>query len=252
MTYAATPRFEITRVLARMSGVIGRNLPVFAGLALALSGAPNLVAAIFERGLFVSGGMDAIAPFGMGWLVSLLISVLLQAALIHATISDLSGRRVLLGDCLTTAIRNVLPLIGIGIATTVATVVGLFFFVVPGIILALALCVSAPAQVVEGHGVFEALARSADLTRNHRWAILLLFVLFGIGLAILQGVAGAFPLAAAIASPVLADDVRRFVVAPLMQAFSALVGAAGIASIYFELRTIKEGVGVEALAKAFE
>jgi hypothetical protein len=73
-----------------------------------------------------------------------------------------------------------------------------------------------------------------------------------VGFAILRGLAEVVPAATSVASPGAADAIRDLVVTPLLQAFSALVGAAGIASIYFELRTIKEGVGVEALARAFE
>jgi len=253
MTYALpVERFEIARVLSRMSGVIGRNFPVFAVLAFTLSGLPSLGAALFERGLLFPFGVAPVGPTGLGWIFNLLTNSLVQAALIHGTISDLNGRPASLGDCLETAIGNVLPLIGIGIATTVATFVGLLLFVVPGIILALAFCVSASAQVVEGHGVFEAMGRSWNLTRNHRWAILLLFVLFGVGFAIVRALAEVVPLATAIASPGGADAIRDLFVTPLLQALGALIGAAGVASIYFELRTIKEGVAVEALAKAFE
>ena len=251
-TYIPQQRFEIARVLARMFGVITRNFPVFAGLALVLSGLPAFLAALAARDVYFPFGQRFESVFGVGWIVAVLVSTLLQAALIHGTIADLNGRPASLGDCLATAIRNVLPLIGIAIATTVAVVVGLFFFIVPGIILALALCVSGPAQVVEGHGVFQALARSSDLTRNHRGAILLLFVLFGIGSWILQAFTGVVTFTTWLASPDAADALRRLVVTPLLQALDALVGAAGIASIYFELRTIKEGVGVEALARAFE
>jgi len=252
MTYARAERFEIARVLSRMAGVISRNFPVFAGLALTLSGLPSLAAALFERGVLTPYGLEPIGPFGFGWVLGILISVLLQAALIHGTIADLNGRPASLGDCLETAIRNVLPLIGIGIATTVATFVGLLLFVVPGVLLALALCVSAPVQVVEGHGVFQALGRSSDLTRNHRGAILLLFVLYGVGFVVLRSLAEIAPATLSVADPGAADLVRDLLVAPLLQVLAALVGAAGIASIYFELRTIKEGVGIEALAKAFE
>ena len=253
VTDAPAERFEIARVLARMFGVIGRNFQVFAYLALALSGLPSLGAALLQRGLlFLPFGGEAGGFNALGWIVNLVINTLLQAAVIHATVSDLNGRRASLGDCLETALRNVLPLIGIGVATTVAAFLGLLLFVVPGVILALALCVAAPAQVVEDHGVFQALGRSSDLTRNHRWAILLLFILFAVAFAILRAFAEIPPLALAVASPGAADLVRDLVVTPLLQALGALVGAAGAASIYFELRTIKEGVGAEALAKAFE
>jgi hypothetical protein len=252
MTYAPPERFEISRVLARMFGVIARNFPVFAALALTLSGVPTLLAVMLGGGAFSHVSGDTAGFFGFGWLVNLLINTLLQASLIHGTISDLNGRPASLGDCLRTALRNLLPLIGIGIATTVAVAVGLVLFIVPGVILALALCVSAPAQVVEGHGVFQALARSSDLTRHHRGAILLLYVLYGIGFFIVRGLAEIVPLSFAFAAPGAADIIRGTVVTPVFQAASALIGAAGVASIYFELRTIKEGVGVEALAKAFE
>ncbi|MDB5481618.1 MAG: hypothetical protein JWO83_2671 [Caulobacteraceae bacterium] len=250
MTYAPAERFEISRVLSRTFGVIARNFPVFAGLALILSGLPSLSLQVYQLGVLTPTGLGAIAPFGLTWIISILSSTLLQAALIHGTVSDLNGRPASLGDCLQTAIRNLLPLIGVGLATSVAMLFGFLFFIVPGLFLALSLCVSAPAQVVEGRGVFEAIGRSSDLTRNHRGAILLLFMLFAVSFVILRGLLEIVPLSLAVAS--IADDIRKLVVTPVFEALSALVGAAGIASIYFELRTIKEGVGVEALARAFD
>ncbi len=244
MTYAPIERFEIARVLIRMTGVLSRNFGVLAVLALVLSGLPNLVVAIAERGLFSNLNAGLTGLFSLGWLFSLLINALLQGALIHGTISDLNGRRAGIGDCLNTAVRHVLPLIGIGIATTVASVLGVLLFIVPGVILALALCVSAPVRVVEGLGVFSSLGRSGDLTRNHRGAILLLFVLFGISFFIIQRLL--FQLSG------IATMIRWLFVAPLLQTVGALIGAAGVASIYFELRTIKEGIGIEALAAAFD
>ena len=65
-------------------------------------------------------------------------------------------------------------------------------------------------------------------------------------------VIGAFALTTALISPALAVGFGALVVAPILQTLGALIGAAGVASIYFELRTIKEGVGVEALAAAFD
>ena len=244
MTYAPIGRFEIARVLFRMTGVLSRNFGVLAVLALVLSGIPNLIIAIAEGGFLSDLYAGQMGLFGFGWLFSLLIGALLQAALIQGTISDMNGRRVSIGDCLNTAVRHVLPLIGISIAMTVATFLGLFLFIVPGVILALALCVSAPVRVVEGLGVFNSLGRSGDLTRNHRGAILLLFVVFGVLFLVLQGlvgqIGGIFPIA------------ERLIVAPLLHTVAALIGAAGVASIYFELRTIKEGIGIEALAAAFD
>ena len=129
---------------------------------------------------------------------------------------------------------------------------GLFLFIVPGVILALALCVAAPVRVVEGLGVFNSMGRSGDLTRGHRGAILLLFILYGIGLIVVQSLAAVLFTVTTLGSPDISSLLSRIVLAPLLQAVGALVGAAGVASIYFELRTIKEGVGAEALAAAFD
>ncbi len=245
-------RFEIARVLTRTTGVIGRNAPVFAALALALSGLPSLVLAIVERGALSSMGAPAAGAFGLGWIFNLLIGTLLQAALIHGAVSDLNGRPASLGDCLNTAARHVLPLIGLGIATTVAIGLGFLLFVVPGVILALALCVSTPVRVVEGLGVFAAMGRSGDLTRNHRGALLLLFVLYGVCLSVVQAVVGAVVGAAMVLAPGASELVAQLAVTPLVQALGALVASTGIAAIYFELRAVKEGVGIEALAAAFD
>jgi hypothetical protein len=77
-------------------------------------------------------------------------------------------------------------------------------------------------------------------------------VLFGVGYSLVRGAFELVPLALTVASPEAAEVVRYLVVAPLSQTVWALLGAAGVASVYFELRTIKEGVGAEALARAFD
>jgi hypothetical protein len=248
--HAPAERFDIGRILSRMAGVLSRNFRVLAVLALLLSGLPSLLLAVSQRGLLAPLGSVVSDAAGAGWLLNLVIGALLQAALIHGTISDLNARPVTLADCLGTAVRHVLPLIGIGIATTVAIFFGFLFFIVPGVILALALCVAAPVRVVEGLGVFNSMGRSGDLTRGHRGAILLLFILYGVGLIVVQSLAAVLFTLTSFGSP--DTSLSRLVLAPLLQAIGALIGAAGVASIYFELRTIKEGVGIEALAAAFD
>lgn len=257
MTYASVTYFQSGRVFSRMWDVIGRNLGVFAALALVLSGLPNLALAVVTRGLAGTMGdfgraETAFGPLFLAAILNMFTLTLLQAALIHGTVSDLAGRRVVIGDCLATAVRNLLPLIGIAIAVGIATLLGFMFFIIPGVIVMLALSVATPAQVVEGHGVFAALSRSGDLTRNHRWAILGFFFAFGaIGLG-LSLTAMIFPIILGVIAPAFALVLQSFVVTPMIQAASSLINAVGVASIYFELRTVKEGVGVDVLASAFD
>ena len=256
MSYIPPGRFEVGRVLARTVGVISRNFPVLAALSLTLSGVPVLLVGLAQGWvplpLALSARMDSAGYFSLAGLLGLLISALLQAALIRGTAQDLSGHPVSLGDCLATAIRNVLPLIGISLLSTVVSVLGLVFFIVPGVILSLMLCVSAPAQVVEGHGVFASMGRSGDLTRNHRWSILLLFVIYGLIIILMQSVFAPLRFLAVAIMPHVLGGFLESGLRMVAQALQALIGAAGIASIYFELRSVKEGLGAEALAAAFD
>jgi len=62
------------------------------------------------------------------------------------------------------------------------------------------------------------------------------------------GAAGSFSPTAVAASPNMAIGL----VAAVIQAFEALISTVGVAAIYFELRRIKEGVGVSELASVFD
>lgn len=250
MSFVVAERFDIGRVIARTSGVIRRNMIVFARLALLLSGLPTALLGLARMGLASSN--DAVnLGLSLSWLLNVLISAWLQAALIHGSISDLNGGRASFGLCLRTATADILPLIGVSIATTAAVALGLIFFIVPGVALGLMLSVSTPVRVVERTGVFAALGRSGDLTRGHRWMVLGLVALFGVGLFVSQVVVSVVtaPLALLGSTGVV---LQTALITPVVSAISALVGAAGIASLYFELRTVKEGVGIEALAAAFD
>ena len=250
MSLTTTERFDIGRVIGRPFGVIGRNFGVFAALALLLSGLPTALLGLARTGWLPRA--DALdLGLSWSWLVNMLIGAWLQAALIRGSISDLGGARASFGECLGTATGDILPLIGVSVLTTVICVMGLVFFIVPGIILALVLSVSAPVRVVERTGVFAALGRSGDLTRGHRGAIFLLFVLYAIGMGV-----GGIVLTLATAPLAFVGPARALVdavvITPLVGTFTALIGAAGVASIYFELRTVKEGIGIEALAAVFD
>jgi hypothetical protein len=124
-------------------------------------------------------------------------------------------------------------------------------FIAPGVIVFLAFYVAAPAQVVESHGVFAALGRSRDLTRGHRGAILLIVLIYVVVFSLLQTLALAVMGLVGLIAPQWVVGAELLVLSPIAQTLSALVGAAGVASVYYELRTVKEGIGAEALAAAF-
>jgi hypothetical protein len=279
---APTMGFDIGRVAGRLFGLIGRNFGLFLGLAALLVGVPGAMLAIAQVGwmgdmLGAQAAGDpsqvfarAFSPLRIGlgiagFLVGIVGNAALQGAVIYASVSDLSGKRVGFGDAVGTGLRYFLPLFCIGLIVSICCFFGYLVFIVPGVLLGLAWCVAAPAAVVERTGVFGAFSRSAELTRNHRGAIFALVIIFTVVVFIAQMVMNAvgqiaFGMGAAAnltpaagAPPALRNFITaQSVVAVVMQVAVASLASAGLASIYFELRQTKEGVGAEQLAAVFD
>ncbi|HZZ36089.1 MAG TPA: hypothetical protein VFE03_10215 [Caulobacteraceae bacterium] len=257
MSPPVTPgAFDIGRVLQRLFGVLGRNFMTFLVCAAVLTGLPMLLVGALQAGAVGQTGAGSVALLPILLFITLPVALitgaLLQAAIIHGTVSDLNGRKASLTDCLTTSLRLLLPVVAISILTGIAYFVGLIFLIVPGIIVALAFCVAVPAEVVERLGIIESIGRSVELTRNHRGAIFALFVLYVVVLFIVQLIGAALAGVLGTASPLGFVRANYLIATPLIQTVNALIAAAGIGSVYYELRSIKEGIGPEALAAVFD
>jgi hypothetical protein len=247
--------FEMGRVFGRTFEVIGRNLALYLAIAVVLVGLPTLLFqlaipemqnpnamrdAVLTGATALSHWLGLIALAG---LVGTLFRYLLQAALVRATIEDLSDRRPNFADCLNTGLRVVLPIIGLGIVSAVAVFFACLLLIVPGIMLAIAWSVAVPAKVAEGIGVFDSLSRSRALTKGHRWKIFWLLLLTAMLMGFIQGV---FVAALAAFGP----TVGAFASA-VVSAIAAAVMATLVATMYVELRTLKEGTDVDTLASVF-
>jgi hypothetical protein len=210
---------------------------------------------------------NAFAPWrltlgALAGLVAVVGNAMLQGAVIHASVSDLSGGRASFGECLATGFRFFLPLFCIGLIVGICCGFCLLIFIVPGVLLALAWTVAAPAEVVERVGIFGALGRSVVLTRNHRGAILGLAVIYVLASWIVQStLSGGMMVGAGFGASGLGTRpgagfqnlmLLQTIVQLVLTTLFASVSSAGIASIYFELRHTKEGIGAEQLASVFD
>lgn len=271
MTAVAAPEaFSIGRVINRLFGVLGRNLWLLLLLSILLVGLPTAIVSVVQLSLFSANTAD---PFGAArlvigvaaFLVSIASNAVLQAAVIHVTVNDLSGRRPELGESLAVGLRYFLPLLGISLIAGIGCFVGAIFFIIPGVLLALALSVAAPAEVMERVGVFGALGRSVELTRNNRGSIFVLALAYVVVMWIVEAVMGGVAIAigfssvrAASATPgQLPAGFQTFQwlsagLGVVLNTLLASLSSAGVASIYFELRQTKEGVGAEQLAAVFD
>lgn len=264
-----TPRFEIGRVISGTFDVLRRNLVTFGVLSLVLVGLPSLLVGYARlhaeqatlqgaRTVLFSVSPGAVTASGLGGLATLIMTMILQGALMHATVQDLNSQPQSVGQSLATGLRNFLPLIGLTILLVIAIAVGFVFLIVPGVMMICAWCVAAPALVAENSGVFGAFSRSGDLTRGHRWQIfgMLLLVLvaewilslvFGglMGVSMLGGGLDPAEVVARALNPIV------LVLSAIRATLGAMIGATAVAVLYVELRRAREGEPTGWLAEIF-
>lgn len=247
-------RFDLGRVVERTFGAIGANgLPLFL-TALIFVGLPQAALA-WGQAQYLMAGSDmmtaGVVVTAISFVVGIVCNVILQGAVTHTVVADLQGRKSTLGESLGVALGSFWVLLGVGIVSGLAMMLGLVLLVIPGILIFLIWLVAGPVVVAEGAGVGRALQRSRDLTRNHRWWLLLLAFVYLVISWILGMVIGMVSVAAGGFQPGSALNIVNLFVAPLIQAISALLWASIIAATYVELRTVKEGGG-QTIAAIFD
>ena len=185
--------------------------------------------------------------------IFMLLSMLVQGALVRATVAHAEGERASLAQCIGTGLSAAVPLIGLSILMLLGLLAGFLLLFIPGVILYLMWSVAVPALVAEEQGVFAAFGRSRALTKGARWKIFGLQLLVLVLIFIFSAVFGAVVLAGGAAT------VRGLAhPSPLMLAISAVSNTALIAfwstvqaNLYIGLREWKDGPQAGKLAEIF-
>jgi hypothetical protein len=251
---------RVGQVVGRTTDVIGRNAVAFLAMALAINVPMVILQLASARLQAIEGDLGAILSTALTVLAAVVVYlagyVVLQAAIIHATVADLIGRRVTFGESISVGLREFFPLIAIGLLSAFGIALGILALVVPAFMLLCMWAVVVPVRIVERTRIFESFGRSRVLTRGNRWSIFLIFViLFGLQIA-LGMILGAFflvfgvpdPGAGLFAPPALVQLIGNII----SNTIGAVVGTAALAALYYELRALKEGIGPEALASVFD
>ncbi|HEV2532433.1 hypothetical protein [Phenylobacterium sp.] len=253
-------KLDLGRVAERTVWVLGRQPLMIFGLALLLYGVPAAGSM-----MLANRWLDIAEPFGVfhhptfwgAGLVSLLIAAFLEVSLLAVTMGELGGRAAAPGEVVLAGLKFMLPLFAVNLFYLLGVCVGLVLLVVPGIMLALAWCVAAPALLVERSGITEVFGRSADLTRDNRWRLLGLFLIAAVASSIIGGVGGGhaygyhyrwsgFPFEEMILSP------TRIVIAAVLKSLAHAVAVVALGVIYVELRSLKEGAAPADLGQVFD
>jgi multisubunit Na+/H+ antiporter MnhG subunit len=255
-TFARPEKFQIGRVFNNSFSVIGRNIVLTVGLALLFSGLPTVLMQLWTESrmqaiLAVDPGAAADPAFAFrnSWIsfvaifISSIFALLLQSALVRATIEDLNGKRPTFGDSLQIAIRFLLPTLGIGFLVALGSGLAMIALIVPGIILWLGWSVSVPVLIQERLGVVGSMSRSRALTKGSRWSLFGLFLVLIIIAMVIQGAAGVVVY--------LFHGIAAAIVAGLVQSVMSMLLSVAAAVSYVELRQVKEGTSVDELAEIF-
>jgi hypothetical protein len=265
MNLDSPEQFEIGRVVSRAFGVLTRNWQTFLTLAAVLT-LPILAATFYNAQTNpLAGGAASAQPAvalaqalqnlksaGITMLISAVFAFVLQAALVQGTITDLNGERPNLGACLSTGFKLFLPLFAITVLAYLGMIAGMILLIVPGIMLALAWSVTVPVRVVEHTGIFESFGRSRALTSGHRWKILGLVIIYILIVLAIQMVV-ALLFGASLLRPSAASIGTAYLIfAWVVRIPLTALAAVGAASLYYELRLVKEGIAPSQLAAAFD
>lgn len=133
--------------------------PAIPAAATSIGGTVNRV---FFFGLNMVG--KAFLVFTIYWTTS----IVAQGVLVKYCSDFFKDEKANFAASLGFTIKKLPHIIGIGLVTSVAVYFGLFFLIVPGILLAIMLLLTLPVFIVEEKSIFESMKRSVKLVSN-RW-----------------------------------------------------------------------------------
>jgi hypothetical protein len=246
---------DISGAVADALSVLRKRWPAFLILGAALVMLPQFVTlGVRYVGRGANLGPAAVA---LGLLVFLL-SLVYLGGLFHATTRALEGEPCTLEDMFRAGLRFWGPMIGLTVLVQISVDLGLVLLIVPGVLILLRWSMAGPAMVAENLGVFAALRRSAELTKNHRWPIFLaylsfLLIIFVVELGFVAAAGGRSAIRAMTTMEVVTPFtlVMMGVVHPGFGLIMSIGFEVFIASLFHRLRGGRRAGTTEAIAEVF-
>lgn len=256
-----TSSFSVGGVLNRTFSVITQRFALFFSLAAV----PMLMAFIV---LIVVMSIAMLATLGsdsgmrsfsvMHWIVFLLMffvflcSFVMMGAFSYAVLQILAENPVSFMHALSRGLKRFFPLVLTSLVSLVATYIGFFLLVIPGLILICFWIVAIPVCVIEKAGVFQSLRRSFNLTSGYRWKIFALLVIY------IVGYMGIYILTNILMIPIMSSaslNITGTAIFGLLQIFVQIISSmflcSMVAVIYHDLLLAKEGIVSKNLAAVF-
>lgn len=182
-----------------------------------------------------------------------IFSGLASGTITYGVIQQLRGHHAGLGQCLSVGFSSLPRIMGISILTGLATALGMLLLLIPGLIVMTMLATAPVVGVVEREGVMASLRRSSDLSQGHRMQIFLTFLVLGLILVVPAFAIGFMAVRPGTTPEEILGTLKTMQV--IQNAMAILTGglfATAPAVIYHALRTAKEGVDTEEIARVFD
>jgi hypothetical protein len=245
-------RFRITEVVSQsFSTVGGARLPMLATslvtIALPAAALQAALGADAAAGWLTMPGEQVLTALGIGWLISLLVGTLGEVVMIAMALDVLAGRPPQFGPALAQGLRLLLPAIAVRLLLWLGIALGLMLLIIPGLVLMLTWAIVLPVLVAERPGILASFSRSGELLRGARWRLLLLFSIVLVAWSLFGGMGQGF----ALASQTSGARIGSIVVQALVATLTGAMGAAGLSTIYHQLKSEREGLVGEDLEAVF-
>ena len=254
------PGVSIGRVFSRGFGVLVSNPLTMFGVAFLFQALPSLLTSYLrlslQQDLLNRDGAIGVGAISIAsGLIGLVLAMLVQGALVRATVAYSEGRKASFGESVAAGLAVALPLVGVTFLMVLALMVGMLLLVVPAVILYVMWAVATPALVEERTGVFGAFGRSRELTKGARWKVFGVELIIVITLWLIGIVAGVAMMSrgpAAMQTIAANGFPIWWLVGNAM--LSTILGALWCAiqtSLYVELRIWKDGPSSSGLEEIF-
>jgi len=237
--FTVTPEFSIGSILSRTISTLLQKPLLFFGLAAIVSVPSTMIDSLTVES---SAGSAAYMYF------NLFLSQVLQGMTAYAVFLALRDEDGSFGEILSHGLARLFALMAVALLSGLCILMGLILLIIPGIIVACVLAVTAQACVVEQLGALDSMNRSAALTKGYRLQIFGLYVVVGIIFFAI-----AFILAFVFNLVFPGDgSVIGLVLGGIGNVIAVAFDAVMCGIIYYDLRAVKEGVTLDSLANIFD
>ena len=253
--------FRVGDALGQGFGIWFRNFPAFMVLAVLVYAPLIAYTAFVASGTLTEESAELSTYHLVSGLAQLPLNLLVGAAVLYGAIQQLCGQPARILASIGVGLRRLLPVLGVGVLSSLAVGVWLLVGLVPGVdlllplalvpclILACMFYVAVPAAVIERPGLLGALRRSRQLTEGYKGRVLWVILALGIlTLLVAQLLLGMFEVGLMSDHQIKVSMWLGLAADIALASLTASVNAV----VYRDLRAVHDGTTAEDLARVFE